>query len=78
MEERMKRIVCGDLVPGCDFTAQAQSNAEVLQMELDHAPNVHNLTPTPQFLQRAFDSIEAVEIEPATPLRRQAGRRGSG
>ena len=72
----MKRILCGDLVPGCDFKALAQSNAEVLQMELDHARNVHNLTPTPQFLQRAFDRIEAVEIGPAAPLRREAGRRG--
>ena len=72
----MKRIQCGDLVPGCDFTAQAQSNAEVLQMQLDHARHVHNLTPTPQFLQRAFDRIEAVEIGPEIPLRREAGRRG--
>ena len=72
----MKRIQCGDLVPGCDFKAQARSNAEVLQMELDHARNVHSLTPTPQFLQRAFDRIEVVETEPAPVVKRRAGRRG--
>jgi predicted small metal-binding protein len=76
MEENMKRIQCGDLVPGCDFTAHAQSNAEVLQRELDHARNAHNLTVTPQFLQRAYERIETVEVEPAAEVRREAGRRG--
>lgn len=72
----MKRIECADLVPGCDFTAQAPSNAEVLQMELDHARNVHNLSVTPQFLQRAFDRITTVETEEPMPVKHRAGRRG--
>jgi len=59
----MKRIQCGDLVPGCDFKAQAASVAEVLSVELDHARQVHDINVTPQFLQRARDRIE--DVEPA-------------
>lgn len=57
----MKRIVCGDLVPGCEFKAQGRSEPEVLSVELDHARQVHGITPTPQFLERARDRIEDVE-----------------
>ena len=28
----MKRIQCGDLVPGCDFKAQAATDADVLSL----------------------------------------------
>jgi predicted small metal-binding protein len=72
----MKRIQCGDLVPGCAFTAQATSVAEVLSVELDHARKAHDLNVTPQFLQRARDRIEDVEEAAADPVRAQAGRRG--
>ena len=72
----MKRIVCGDLVPGCEFTAQAPTVAEVLSVELEHARQVHDINVSPQFLQRARDRIEDVEMEPAGDVRRQAGRRG--
>jgi predicted small metal-binding protein len=71
----MKRIACGDLVPGCEFTAHAASVAEVLRVELEHARQAHGINVTPQFLQRARDRIEDVEV-PAGAVRRQAARRG--
>lgn len=72
----MKRIQCGELVPGCEFRAQAASVAEVLSVELEHARHAHDINVTPQFLQRAHDRIEDVELESAGDVRREAARRG--
>ena len=74
----MKRIACGDLVPGCEFTARAPTVAEVLSVELEHARRAHDINVTPQFLQRARDRIEDVQPEPAGEVRREAARRGRG
>lgn len=57
----MKRIQCGDLVPGCGFKAQAETEAEVLHVETDHVRNVHKLDVTPEFLERARGRIQEVE-----------------
>jgi predicted small metal-binding protein len=76
MEDSMKRIHCGDLVPGCEFKAQAASVAEVLSVELEHARRVHDINVNPQFLQRARDRIEDVELESAGEVRRAAARHG--
>ena len=57
----MKRIMCGDLVPGCTFKAQAETEAEVLHMESDHVRAVHQVEVTPQFLDRARERIQDVE-----------------
>ncbi len=59
----MKRIVCGDLVPGCIFKAQADTEADVLHVEMDHVRQAHGLDVTPQFLERARQRIR--EIDPA-------------
>jgi predicted small metal-binding protein len=76
MEEWMKRIQCGDLVPGCGFKAQAPSVAEVLSMELEHARQVHDINVSPQFLQRARDRVEDVEMRPASESSREARPHG--
>jgi predicted small metal-binding protein len=60
-EKAMKRIQCGDLVPGCTFKAQAETDAEVLHMTTDHVRNAHNIEVTPQFLQRARERIQDVQ-----------------
>jgi predicted small metal-binding protein len=60
----MKRIVCGDLVPGCTFKAQAETEAEVLHVEMNHVRSAHGLDATPQFLERARQRIQ--EVEPST------------
>ena len=59
----MKRIVCGDLVPGCTFKAQADTEAEVLHVEMDHVRKAHGIDATPQFLERARQRIR--DVEPA-------------
>jgi predicted small metal-binding protein len=78
MEDEMKRIACGDLVPGCTFKAQAGTEAEVLSAELEHVRQVHGLAVTPSFLERARKRI--AEVEPAKAeadsLTRAASLRG--
>ena len=59
----MKRIECADLVPGCTFKAQAETEADVLHMETDHVRHAHNLEVTPQFLERARSRIKDVETQ---------------
>lgn len=39
-----KSIKCGDLFPGCDFHAEAESEDALLQMAAEHAASVHNVT----------------------------------
>lgn len=72
----MKRIECGDLVPGCAFKAQAPSEAEVLSAELAHVREVHNLEVTPAFLERARERIHDVEDAPGVEVRGEARRHG--
>lgn len=78
METRMKRILCGDLIPGCDFKAQAATDSEVLAVEMDHVRAVHGIDITPPFLQRARERIMEAEAEPAADSSRARGaaRRG--
>jgi predicted small metal-binding protein len=79
MEDNMKRIECGDLVPGCTFHAQAASEAEVLSAELEHVRQVHGLTATPQFLERArgrIVDVDDAEAAPAGVVRRRGAGRG--
>ncbi len=59
----MKRIECGDLVPGCTFKAQAETEADVLHMESDHVRHAHGLEVTPQFLERARSRVKDVETQ---------------
>ncbi|MGH6923311.1 MAG: DUF1059 domain-containing protein [Propylenella sp.] len=72
----MKRILCGDLVPGCTFKAQAESEAEVLHVETDHARASHGMEVTPGFLARARERIVDVEAPAAAKKRAAGGRRG--
>jgi predicted small metal-binding protein len=69
----MKRIVCGDLVPGCAFKAQAETEAEVLHVEMDHVRAAHGLDATPQFLERARARIR--DVEPSSARQPAAARR---
>lgn len=71
----MKRILCGDLIPGCTFQAKGKTDAEVLHNETDHVRGAHGIEVTPQFLARARGRI--VEDEPAVarPAKAKAARR---
>jgi predicted small metal-binding protein len=57
----MKRILCGDLVPGCNFKAQAESEAEVLRVLSEHVRSVHDIDFNPGFLERARERIQDVK-----------------
>ena len=39
-----KRIACADLIPGCDFTAEAATEDELLQKVVAHAAHDHGVT----------------------------------
>lgn len=39
-----KRIACADLIPGCDFTADAATEDELLQKVVAHAAHDHGVT----------------------------------
>jgi predicted small metal-binding protein len=42
-EGTMKQIACADVVPGCDFTAEAATEDELLQKVATHAREVHGI-----------------------------------
>ncbi len=74
----MKRILCGELVPGCAYKAQAGTDAEVLTVELEHVRQVHGIAVTPGFLERARGRIVEVEGTAPQPVKSEARRRGRG
>ena len=39
-----KCIQCSDIFPGCEFTAEAESEELLLQKTAEHAASVHNIT----------------------------------
>ncbi|WP_161139071.1 DUF1059 domain-containing protein [Propylenella binzhouense] len=59
----MKRIQCGQLVPGCTFKAQAETDEDVLLMEARHAREAHGIEVTPRFIDRAKTRITEVNPE---------------
>jgi predicted small metal-binding protein len=71
----MKRIHCGDLIPGCGFKAQAATEQEVLHEEADHVRDAHGLDVTWQFLERARSRIREAEAG-AERSRREAALPG--
>jgi predicted small metal-binding protein len=44
MEEAMKVIECHDLFPGCDFRAEAETEADLLKQAAAHAARAHGVT----------------------------------
>ncbi len=40
----MKTIECRELFPGCQFRAEAESEAELLQKAAEHAAKAHGIT----------------------------------
>jgi predicted small metal-binding protein len=75
----MKRIECGDLVPGCAFHAQAETESEVLAVEAAHARATHSVIVTSNFIERARQRIQNVNLgEAAAGTKAAEGRRGRG
>ena len=45
-----KVMKCADLMPGCDFEARGETEAEILQAAAAHAKESHNLEATPELV----------------------------
>lgn len=39
-----KSICCADMFPGCEFTAKAETEEELLNLAAEHASSVHGVT----------------------------------
>jgi len=72
----MKRIRCGDLVPGCTFVAQAETDAAVLHIEMDHVRQSHGMEATSRFLERARERIMEAEPKAAGKTNPREARHG--
>lgn len=56
-----KKLVCGDLMPGCDFSAQADDMADLMEKVIDHAKDAHGITViTPDLAQKVQAAIKEV------------------
>jgi predicted small metal-binding protein len=54
----MKTIACGDLVPGCDFKAEAESEDELLRKVAVHAREAHGINEvTPDLMNQVRSKI---------------------
>ena len=56
-----KRIACGDVVPGCTFTASALTEEELLQKVVAHAAHDHGVTEvTPELAAKVKAAIKSL------------------
>ncbi|MDQ3561337.1 MAG: DUF1059 domain-containing protein [Pseudomonadota bacterium] len=54
----MKQVRCGDIVPGCDFKASAETEPELLRKVAVHAREVHGIQDvTPDLLAQVKANI---------------------
>lgn len=52
-----KVIKCGDLMPGCDFEARGETEADVVQAAAAHAKEAHDLKVTPELAEKVKAAI---------------------
>lgn len=53
-----KKISCGDVVPGCGFTAEAATEEELLKKVAQHAGADHGIKEvTPEILEKVKSAI---------------------
>lgn len=52
-----KELKCGSLVPGCDWHATAETEAELLQRAAAHAKQAHDMKLTPQLAEKVRAAI---------------------
>jgi predicted small metal-binding protein len=54
-----KHIACGDVVPGCAFTASAATEEELLEKVVAHATHAHGVTEvTPELAAKVQAAIK--------------------
>ena len=60
LPSNQKRIACGDVVPGCDFTATAATEEELMQKVVAHASQHHGVAEvTPELAQKVKAAIKS-------------------
>jgi predicted small metal-binding protein len=53
-----KEIACGKVVPGCSFTAQAETEEELLKKVAEHARKEHGVTEvSPELLSKVRSAV---------------------
>ncbi len=53
-----KRIACNDVVPGCGFTASAETEEELMKQVVAHAKDAHGVTEvTPELAAKVKAAI---------------------
>ena len=56
----VKCIACGDVVPGCDFTATADSEEALMAQVVSHAAHAHGVTEvTPDLAAKVKAAIKS-------------------
>ncbi len=54
----MRHIACGDVVPGCTYTAEAETEEELLRKVAAHAQETHGIQEiTPELVQQVRSKI---------------------
>ena len=69
----MKTLACGELVPGCAATIQAETEDEILAEAGRHAVEAHGLEVTPELVAQVRAHIRDETTEPAGGSPRGAG-----
>ena len=54
----MKQIACGDIVPGCEFKASAETEEELLKKVAAHAKEAHGIDVTPELASQVKSKIK--------------------
>lgn len=52
-----KLLKCGDLVPGCGWQAEAETEDELLKKAAAHAQGVHGMEVTPALAEKVRGAI---------------------
>ncbi len=61
----MKEIACGDVVPGCDFVARGETEAELFRKVAAHAREVHGIQEiTPALMEQVRSRIAEKQERP--------------
>jgi predicted small metal-binding protein len=56
-----KKIACGDVVPGCQFTATAATEEELMQQVVAHAAHHHGVAEvTPELAAKVKAAIKSL------------------
>ena len=59
-QEKAKHIACGDVVPGCSFTASAATEEELVKKVVAHAARDHGVTEiTPELAAKVQAAIKS-------------------